>query len=162
MLPDPATSHSTTKCGWMAAPRSWAKRQTSLVADPRRTCTAHGTGRAGRAARSLESGQGVSGVDGRRGVDGPNQRSLSERCVTRGLPCLPDFYRNNFLILQTPDNMVILHERTLGARGDEAPRTARIPMTRSDDPFEYACHEGNYAMVNVLAGGRAEEQAGRR
>ena len=39
--------------------------------------------------------------------------------------------------------------------------TAQIPMTRSADPlFEYACHEGNYAMRGVLAGARAEEKKG--
>jgi hypothetical protein len=38
--------------------------------------------------------------------------------------------------------------------------TAEIPMTRSQDPmFEYACHEGNYSLSNVLAGVRAEEKA---
>ena len=31
--------------------------------------------------------------------------------------------------------------------------TASIPM------YEYACHEGNYAMPNILAGQRAEEKA---
>jgi hypothetical protein len=41
------------------------------------------------------------------------------------------------------------------------PWTAQIPMTRSTDPlFEYACHEGNYAMRGVLAGARAEEKKG--
>jgi hypothetical protein len=36
--------------------------------------------------------------------------------------------------------------------------TARIPMTLSDQPmFEYACHEGNYAMETMLAGARAQE-----
>ena len=25
--------------------------------------------------------------------------------------------------------------------------------------FEYACHEGNHAVVNVLAGARAQERA---
>jgi hypothetical protein len=25
--------------------------------------------------------------------------------------------------------------------------------------FEYACHEGNYAMKNILTGARADEQA---
>ncbi len=34
-----------------------------------------------------------------------------------------------------------------------------IPMKRSDGPiFEYACHEGNYGMFNLLAGARAEER----
>ena len=211
-------------------------RQTSLVVDPPdgRVPPLTPAGRA-RAAISLESGQGVSGVDAaeRRGTDGPEERSLWERCVTRGLPRLPDFYNNNFLILQTPDYVVILMEMiheprlipldgrphpdpTVGQwlgdprgrwegetlvvdttnfsdktnfRGSgeglhlverftrvaadtiiyemtledattwTRPWTARISMTRSDAPlFEYACHEGNYAMVNVLAGARAEEQ----
>ena len=36
------------------------------------------------------------------------------------------------------------------------PFTAGIPMRRSTAPlFEYACHEGNYAMRNLLAGARA-------
>ena len=45
------------------------------------------------------------------------------------------------------------------------PYTLSIPMTRRDtdgDPlnhlFEYACHEGNHAMRNLLSGGRADEQ----
>jgi hypothetical protein len=28
--------------------------------------------------------------------------------------------------------------------------------------YEYACHEGNYSMPNILAGERALEAAGRR
>ncbi len=39
--------------------------------------------------------------------------------------------------------------------------TAAIPMKRSVDPiFEYACHEGNYGMANMLRAGRAAD-AGR-
>ena len=41
------------------------------------------------------------------------------------------------------------------------PWTAEVILARSDEPlFEYACHEGNYAMVGILAGARAEEAAG--
>jgi hypothetical protein len=41
------------------------------------------------------------------------------------------------------------------------PWTAQIPMTKSKGPvFEYACHEGNYAMVDILAGARAAEKKG--
>jgi hypothetical protein len=33
-------------------------------------------------------------------------------------------------------------------------------MARSDDPiYEYACHEGNYALPGILAGARADEKA---
>ena len=38
--------------------------------------------------------------------------------------------------------------------------TAQIPMRRSDGQlYEYACHEGNYGMFNLLAGARADERA---
>lgn len=38
--------------------------------------------------------------------------------------------------------------------------TASIPMQRNDLPlYEYACHEGNHALPNILAGARAEEKA---
>ena len=41
--------------------------------------------------------------------------------------------------------------------------TAQIPMTRSDERmFEYACHEGNYGMVNILTGARAKEREAKR
>ena len=40
------------------------------------------------------------------------------------------------------------------------PWTAQIPMSKTEGPiWEYACHEGNYAMANVLRGARAEEKA---
>ena len=43
-----------------------------------------------------------------------------------------------------------------------SPWTALIFMQRTDDAvFEYACHEGNYAMKGMLAGARAEEVAAR-
>lgn len=36
--------------------------------------------------------------------------------------------------------------------------TASIPMRRTDVPmYEYACHEGNYGLINILAGARADE-----
>jgi hypothetical protein len=41
----------------------------------------------------------------------------------------------------------------------EKPWTAVIPITRLNDGtqiYEYACHEGNYAMRNLLAGGRVD------
>ena len=38
--------------------------------------------------------------------------------------------------------------------------TAQIPMRRSDSAlYEYACHEGNYGMSNLLVGARADERA---
>jgi|KBSSwiStaDraftv2_1062776.scaffolds.fasta_scaffold13672_5 mono/diheme cytochrome c family protein len=38
------------------------------------------------------------------------------------------------------------------------PWSAAVPMTKSDDRiFEYACHEGNHALVNILRGARYQE-----
>jgi len=40
------------------------------------------------------------------------------------------------------------------------PWTAVVPMSKSEDPiYEYACHEGNHAMIGILAGARADEKA---
>lgn len=39
-----------------------------------------------------------------------------------------------------------------------SPFTARYPMNRSDLPlYEYACHEGNYGLMNILTGARTED-----
>ena len=171
--------------------------------------------------------------------------NLYDRCLTRGLPgaMIPGFYNHNYLILQTPDYVVLqvemIHDARIipldgrpglrpnlrqwlgDSRGywegdvlvvettnfadkaeqrtaigpffltfsggehsrlverfirvdadtidyrftvtdptlDTRPWTASIPMSRTEDAlFEYACHEGNYALGNILAGARAEEQ----
>jgi len=39
-----------------------------------------------------------------------------------------------------------------------APWTVRLPMTRTDNEvYEFACHEGNYSLPNMLRAARAEE-----
>ena len=39
------------------------------------------------------------------------------------------------------------------------PWSARFPLVRIDgEVFEYACHEGNYSMENILSGARAQEK----
>jgi hypothetical protein len=41
------------------------------------------------------------------------------------------------------------------------PWSASIPMTRSEERiFEYACHEGNYALSGILQGARYQEKQG--
>ena len=222
---------------WM--PLRDVSRQTSLIVDPPDGRVPPLTPRgARREALALESSQGVSArdIEHRRHSDGPEGRSLWERCLTRGVPRLPDFYNNNTLILQTPDHVVIhmemIHETRVipldrrphlaeGIRqwhgdprgrweGDTlvvettnfsdktnfkgsqdglrlverfsradadtllyvvtvidpdtwtSPWTVRVPIRKSDGPlFEYACHEGNYAMFNSLAGARAAEKDNR-
>ena len=42
------------------------------------------------------------------------------------------------------------------------PWTARLNLRndpRQPQVYEYACHEGNYAMFNILSGARADEKA---
>ena len=44
------------------------------------------------------------------------------------------------------------------------PWSFAIPMTKDDTQewiFEYACHEGNYGIANILSGARAKERAAR-
>jgi hypothetical protein len=39
------------------------------------------------------------------------------------------------------------------------PWTVQFPMTRINEPiYEYACHEGNYSLRNILAAARKSEQ----
>ena len=201
-------------------------KQTSLVVDPP----------VGRIPAMTAYGQVRAGWV--RGGDSWMNRSLAERCITRGAPKRPGGYNNNFLILQTPGYVVILQEMIHEVRiipldgrphvdddvrfwmGDSrgrwegdtlvvettnfsdqivfnsfnccpgaganlrleerftrvdadtidhrytvedpftyaGPWTAAIPMTRLDGPiYEYACHEGNYGMENLLRGARVQE-----
>jgi len=40
------------------------------------------------------------------------------------------------------------------------PWTASIPMVKSDGPlYEYACHEGNYSIANMLSASRAQDKS---
>jgi hypothetical protein len=163
-------------------------------------------------------------------------RSLSERCLTWGVPRIQAAYNSHFQILQTGDYFVFYGEMAHDARiipidgrphlpssvgswlGDSrgrwegdtmvvetrnfspktnflgahehlrlverftrvaadvlnyevrvtddttwtAPWTLMIPLRRTNELiYEYACHEGNYAMANILAGARAQEREAR-
>ena len=41
------------------------------------------------------------------------------------------------------------------------PWTAALNLTAQSEIFEYACHEGNYAMKHILSGARADDAAAR-
>ncbi len=44
-----------------------------------------------------------------------------------------------------------------------APFTGELPFNRIDEMvYEYACHEGNYAMTNILSGERSREREGEK
>jgi hypothetical protein len=160
-------------------------------------------------------------------------RSLSERCITWGVPRIQAAYNSHFQILQTRGYFVFYSEMAHDARiipidgrphlpsdirswlGDSRghwdgdtmvvettnfsaktnfqganenlrlverftrvspdvmnyevtvtdsstwtkPWTLMIPMRHTNELlYEYACHEGNYAMANILAGARAQEK----
>jgi hypothetical protein len=59
------------------------------------------------------------------------------------------------------DADTLMYEVTVEDRSTWArPWKIEIPMRKTNDPvYEYACHEGNYAMEGMLAGARAEEKA---
>ena len=164
--------------------------------------------------------------------DGPEDRTLSDRCLHFGAPRLGAGYNSYFQILQTPGYVTILQEMGHEARvipldgrphlgtdlrlwngngrasweGDTLviettnfskksrwqgasenltmverytrigpytvqqevtfndpttwtqPWTVRILLKKTEEPlFEYACHEGNYAMEGILGGARVQE-----
>ena len=209
---------------WDRGTKVVSTRQTSLVVDPPD----------GRVPALTAEGKARATARAARGYDSWADRSLWERCITRGLPMIPGPYNNNYQILQTPTHVVIFHEMIHDARiipidgrpripqhirqwfGDSRGRwegdtlvvdttnftdkanfrgsadglhlierftrvddgtvryeftiddpttftkqwTVAIPMARTDDLiYEYACHEGNYGIVNMLSGARVLEKA---
>jgi hypothetical protein len=223
--------------GWYDSGTKVVKtRRTSLVIDPP-------DGRIPRFTPEAQKKEDARAEDRRRRPDPADSwedRSLGERCLTRGAPKLPGGYNNNVQIVQTPGFVAILQEmihevRTIPLDGrphvdknirqwlgdsrgrwegstlvvdttnysdrvvfnafnccrgaganlhvverftrvdagtidyqytvdDPAtytrPWTVSLPMTKTDGPiYEYACHEGNYGMANLLSGHRAEEKA---
>ena len=59
------------------------------------------------------------------------------------------------------DENTLLYEYTINdPESFVRPWTAVFPMRLTEGPiYEYACHEGNYGMFNILSGARAEEKA---
>jgi hypothetical protein len=58
------------------------------------------------------------------------------------------------------DDTTLLYEFTIDDPVWSKPWTVQVPWAKSQGPmFEYACHEGNYGMADILSGARAEEKA---
>ena len=73
--------------------------------------------------------------------------------VSENLRVVERFTREN---ADTIQYKVTFHDETTWT----SPWTALIFLQKSDDAiFEYACHEGNYAMEGILGGARLEEAA---
>jgi len=71
---------------------------------------------------------------------------------------------NNFHLIERltlRDDNTLVYEYTIAdPTVTTRPFTASVPMVRLNVPiFEYACHEGNYSMVGMLKGARAQEAA---
>jgi hypothetical protein len=215
---------------WMAD-RDWDNR-TSLITDPPNgqmpALTPEAQERRARRTPAPVVEGSESGPRGR--ADGPEDRPLSERCISYGAPRTGTGYNSYVQIVQSPETVVVLQEMIHDARivhldgrphlpptvrqlhgdprgrweGDTLvvesrnflngfqgstpnvqlterytrvsqdyinweitvndpatwvqPWTFMIRLKRTDDQlYEYACHEGNYSMVGILAGARADE-----
>jgi hypothetical protein len=204
--------------------RDWDNR-TSLITDP-------ADGRLPPMTQEAQEKQSARLVAARKLPAGPEDRALSERCITYGTPQLVAGYQSYRQIVQTPHTVAIMTEMIHDTRvipldgpphvssniqtwngdarghwdGDAlvvdsinfkpgafrnisteklhvverftrtGPETLEWEV-RIDDPgawtkpwtakillrhanktiFEYACHEGNYALTDILAGARREE-----
>jgi hypothetical protein len=111
---------------WDRGTRVVPGRQTSLVVDPPDGRVPSLT----PAAQTLQAAR----ADARRlrgPADGPEDRNLWERCITRGVPqvMLPGAYNNNYQILQTPTHVVILAEMIHDARIIPLDARPHLPST---------------------------------
>jgi hypothetical protein len=60
---------------------------------------------------------------------------------------------------EAPDDVIVYRFTVDDPTTWTRPWTAEIPMKKTVGPiFEFACHEGNYSLVNALSGARAEEK----
>ena len=84
-------------------------------------------------------------------------RSRDAVCV----PCRGNTGRNRTLVerFTRVDAETLLYEFTVTDPDTwERPWSVELPMQRSRLPiFEFACHEGNYGLENILAGNRRQE-----
>jgi hypothetical protein len=98
---------------WDRGTKVVATRRTSLIIDPPDGRLPAQTPEARqRAAARNEARRG-------RATDGPEFRSMGERCIHNGAagpPMMPASYNNNFQIVQTPQHVMILNEMIHDAR----------------------------------------------
>jgi len=84
--------------------------------------------------------------------DGPENLSTMERCITwitSGPPMLPTFYNNNYQIIQTPENVMIMTEMVHDVRiipVDGSPHTG-VPQWKGDSVGHY---EGDTLVVETI------------
>ena len=142
-------------------------RRTSLIVDPRDGRIPPFTPEAKKKRDARTAAQRLP--------SGPEDLALRLRCITRGLPMVPT-PNNNFFgkddFHGADENLRVTERLTRTAADsiryeftvDDAtaftrPWSGEIPFVKSTQQiFDYECHEGNYAMFDILAGARAEEK----
>ncbi len=86
-------------------------------------------------------------------ADGPEDRSLSERCIlwpTAGPPMLPSFYNNNYQIVQGPDYVEVLVEMIHDVRVIPTDGRPHLPATVRQWMGDPQGHwEGNTLVVDT-------------
>ena len=87
--------------------RGKSLKRTSLIVDPDDGRLPPYTPEAQRRLAARAESRRKQGAEP---ADGPEDRNLAERCITRGAPKLPGGYNNNFQIVQTPQYVAILQE----------------------------------------------------
>ena len=77
----------------------------------------------------------------------------------KGVPISEDFHVVERFTRVSPDT-IIWEARVTDPEHLNAPFTISMPLTRDPEyvMYEYACHEGNYAIQNILSAGRARER----
>ncbi len=75
-------------------------------------------------------------------------------------------YSEDFTVIErftrVSDDTILYEFEVNDPRTYSAPWGGEIPWERFDGQiYEYACHEGNYALSNVLSGARYEERQAR-
>ena len=96
---------------WDRGTKVVSTRRTSIIVDPP-------DGRIPALTPAAQARQAARAEARRlRPADGPEDRSLADRCIVRpGPPMLPAGYNNNYQIVQTPDHVLILMEMMHDAR----------------------------------------------
>ena len=108
-------------------------RRTSLIVDPPngRIPPTHPGAKEQVLGDDLPNDFPVRLLVGGIGIDGPESRGLSERCIVgfnAGPPITPGGYNQNVQIIQTPDHVVILNEMVHDARIVPTDGRGRLPM----------------------------------
>ena len=112
-MPRPTSPSATTTSGGTGEHSVVSTRRTSLIVDPPDGRIPPLTPEAQKKAAARAEARRLHPADG------PEDRSLADRCIVRGTagpPMLPAGYNNNYQILQTPEHVAILIEMIHDAR----------------------------------------------